>query len=112
MYPQLYPQLEIKLACTWYILQSYRVTLSKILMFQFGPGLCFTLSSEFRFGVRRKDRAKPWFIVRVLSSEKGSGLTLVRKVQSLEKRTSQTLVRQVLSSEKGKGRALVRQVRS
>ena len=28
---------------------------------QFGPGLCFTWSSEFQFGVRRKDRAPHWF---------------------------------------------------
>ena len=70
-------------------------------VFQFGQGLCFY--PEFWFGVRSKDLAEPWFGVRVRSSEKESGLTLVRQVRSLEKGTGQTLVRQVWSSEKMTG---------
>ena len=50
----------------------------------------FTGSSEFQFGVRRKDRAEPWFGVPVRSSEKGSGQTLVRQVRSSEKGTGRT----------------------
>ena len=72
----------------------------------------FNPSSEFRLGVRRKDRAELWFGVLVWSSEKGSGLTPVRQVRSSEKGTDQTLVPQVWSSEKGMGRTLVWQVRS
>ena len=54
----------------------------------------FTRSSEFQFGVRRKDRSNPGsefrFGVPVRSSEKGSGLTLVRQVRSSEKGTGGT----------------------
>ena len=50
----------------------------------------FTRSSEFQFGIRRKDRAKPWFGFPVRSSEKGSGLTLVWQVRGSEKGTGRT----------------------
>ena len=72
-------------------LYTYTQTKKKRQIAQFGQGLCFTWSSEFRFGGRRKDRAEHWFRARVQSSEKGSGLTLVRQVRSLEKGTDQTL---------------------
>ena len=60
------------------------------------------------FWVLRKDRAEPWFGVRVQSSEKGYGLTLVRQVWSSEKGMGRTLVWQVRSSEKEPGRTLIR----
>ena len=47
------------------------------------------------FGVLRKDRAEPWFSVRVQSSEKGSGLTRVRQVRRKEKGMGRTLIWQV-----------------
>ena len=72
----------------------------------------FTLSSEFRFRVQKRNRAKPLFGVRVRSLEKGSGLALVQQVRSSDKGMGQTLVRQVPSSEKGMGRTLVLQVLS
>ena len=98
-----------------------------------------TRSLEFGFGVWRKDLAEPCFGVRVRSSEKGSGLTLVWQVWSSEKERAspgsagsefgerngpnpgssgsekgmgRTLVRQVWSLEKGMGGTLICQVRS
>ena len=58
---------------------------NKILIFHFGPGLCFTRSSEFWFGVQRKNRAEPWFEVPVRSLDKGPGPTLFRQVRRKEK---------------------------
>ena len=54
-----------------------------------------------RIGVRRKDRAEPWFRVR---RETGSFLRTPKflRVRSLENGLGWTLVRQVRSSEKGK----------
>ena len=74
---------------------------------QDGPGLYFARSSEFQFGVRRKNGYNPG----AAGSEFGerTGITLVRQVRSsekgqfrsLEKEPGPTLVRQVRSSEKG-----------